>query len=90
VKVAAVTDPSGRTVGWWAVAGAAALLAVTLAPLWLSSRDATYGVCAAGLGAALLGYAVVFARSPTDSATRRLLWASLIYLPAMLAVLVVC
>ncbi len=90
VKVAAVSDPSGRTVGLWAVAGAAALLAVTLAPLWLSSRGATYGYCAAGLGAALLVCAVAFARSPTDTAAGRLLWASLIYLPAMLAVLVVC
>jgi protoheme IX farnesyltransferase len=87
VKLAAVVDPTGRSAGIWAVAGAAALLPLSLAPLGLFSAPAAYGVGAGLLGAAYLGLAVGFARRPDDATTRRLLLASLIYLPALFAVL---
>ena len=87
VKLAAVTDPTGRSAGRWAMAGAAALLPLSLAPLWLFSAPATYGVGAGLLGAAYLGLAVGFARRPDDATARRLLLASLVYLPALFAVL---
>jgi len=87
VRLAAVTDPTGRSAGRWAMAGAAALLPLSLAPLWLFSAPATYGVGAGLLGAAYLGLAVGFARRPDDATARRLLLASLVYLPALFAVL---
>ena len=37
VKVASVVDPSGRTAGWLAAAAAAALLPMSLVPLWFSA-----------------------------------------------------
>lgn len=86
VKVATVTDPTGRTASIWAVAGAAAMLPVSLTPLCLSLAGVIYGGCATVLGVVFLGFAVFFAARRDDITARRLLWASLIYLPAMLAV----
>lgn len=88
VKVAVVTDPTGRAAGIWAVAGATAVLAISLMPLCLSWAGAGYGACAAALGMALVGFAASFARRRSDATARRLRWASLLYLPAMLAVLI--
>ena len=87
VKVAAVTDPTGRSAGRWAIAGAAVLLPLSLAPLWLFSARATYGASAGLLSAAYLGLAVCFGRRPDDATAGRLLLASLLYLPALFAVL---
>jgi heme o synthase len=87
VKVATVTDPSGRTAGVWAVLGTAALLPISLLPWFLSSAGATYGVAAVVLGAVYLGLATRFARCPNEANARRLRHVSLVYLPSMLAVL---
>jgi protoheme IX farnesyltransferase len=87
VKVAAVTDPTGRSAGIWAVLGAAALLPISLLPLLLVSANGIYGVATGLLGTAYLGLAACFARRPDDRTARRLLLASFVYLPAMLAVL---
>ncbi len=46
VKVAVVTDPTGRAAGVWAVAGAAAVLGISLAPLCFFLVSTGYGVCA--------------------------------------------
>jgi protoheme IX farnesyltransferase len=88
VKVAVVTDPTGRAAGIWAALGAAALLPISLSPLYFSLAGTRYAVCAAVLGAGFLGLATEFACRRNDSAARRLLWASLIYLPALLAALI--
>ena len=88
VRVAVVTDPTGLAAGIWAVAGAAALLPVSLAPLGLSLAGAGYGAYAAASGTVFLGFAAAFARRRNDVTARRLLWASLVYLPAMLAVVI--
>jgi protoheme IX farnesyltransferase len=87
VKVAAVTDPTGRSAGIWAMAGAVALLPISLAPLWLFSAGASYGLGAGLLGMVYLGFSICFARHPDDATARRLLLASLVYLPALFAVL---
>jgi protoheme IX farnesyltransferase len=86
VKVATVTDPTGRTAGLLAVLGAAALLPVSLIPLQLGLAGTAYGVTVLGLDMIYLAAAVLFARSRDDKTARRLLIVSLIYLPAMLAV----
>ena len=65
VKVAAVTDPSGRTAGIWAVLGAAALLPVSLAPLLLGLAGAGYGIAVIALDVAYLAMSVCFARRRT-------------------------
>jgi len=87
VKVAPVTDPTGRAAGIWAVSGAALLLPVSLAPVFLGLAGMAYGAAALVLGTAYLAMSVWFARCPADATARRLLVASLIYLPAMLGLL---
>jgi heme o synthase len=89
VKVATVTDPTGRTAGILAVLGAAILLPVSLAPVALISASVAYGVAAAVFGTAYLVASILFARRRDDVLARRLLLASLLYLPATFVVLLV-
>jgi protoheme IX farnesyltransferase len=88
VKVAVVTDPTGRAAGIWAVLGAAMILPISLTPLCSRLAGMSYAVCATASGVAFLGFAIAFACRRDDRTARRLLWASLIYLPAMLVVLI--
>jgi protoheme IX farnesyltransferase len=87
VKLATVLDPSGRTAGALAVAGAAALLPASLLPVFCALRDWPYAVSAALLGAAYLAFSLQFSRRPDDTTARRLLRASLVYLPVLLGAL---
>jgi protoheme IX farnesyltransferase len=87
VKLATVVDPSGRTAGWLAVIPAAALLPVSMLPLAYTSAGLPYAACAAVLGAIYLGCAIGFLRHAEDTTARRLLRASLVYLPLLLAAL---
>jgi protoheme IX farnesyltransferase len=87
VKLATVVDPSGRTAGILAVAGAAALLPLSLLPAFFALRGWPYTVCAAALGAIYLAFSLRFLRRPDDAAARRLLRASLVYLPVLLGAL---
>jgi heme o synthase len=86
VKVAAVTDPTGRTAGLLAVFGAAALLVVSQIPLQLGLTGATYDIAVLILGTIYLAASVWFAYRRDDRTARWLLIASLVCLPAILAV----
>jgi heme o synthase len=66
-----------------------ALLAVGLLPTTLHLAGAVYFVTAFVLGIAMLVCGVMLARSYSRVAARRLLFASLIYLPALLVVMAV-
>ena len=84
VKVAAVVDTSGRLAAWVAIVGAAVLAVVGAAPaLWLD-RPWIYAAWALLLGAGYLWLSIAFALARTNQTARRLLFASLIYLPLML------
>jgi heme o synthase len=87
VKVAPVTDPSGRSAGVWAVLGAVALLPVSLIPWLLGHAGAGYALAVLMLCGLYVALSLSFARRPDETTARRLLRASLVYLPAMLAVL---
>ncbi len=87
VRVAAVTDPTGQTAGLIAILGATALLVVSQVPLQLGLAGAVYDVAVLVLGTIYLAASAWFTYRRDDTAARRLLIASLIYLPAMLAVL---
>lgn len=87
VKLATVTDPTGRAAGWLAVAGAGALLPVSLIPGTFLPANPAYVAIAGVLGLGYLGLAVHFALRSDDDAARRLLRASLAYLPALLVAL---
>jgi protoheme IX farnesyltransferase len=66
-----------------------ALLAVGLLPTTLQLAGVVYFVTAFVLGVAMLVCGVLLARSYSRLAARRLLFASLIYVPALLVVMAV-
>lgn len=88
VKVATVVDPSGRLAARVALAGAAALLPISLVPCFAGRAGWGYAAAALALGLAYLGSATDFARQTSDAKAKRLLWASLVYLPGICAALV--
>ena len=87
VKLATVVDPSGRTAGVAAVVGSVALMFVILIPWKLGAAGWPYAVAALLLGHAYMACSFGFFPRRTDSSARRLLWASLVYLPALFAAL---
>lgn len=88
LKMLPVVDPSGRRAAVQAVLSASALLPVTLLMGVENFAGLGYFAWAWVLGCAQLACAVWFAMRLNESSARLLLRASLIYLPSLLAVLV--
>lgn len=88
MRLLTIDDPDfGRTArqsALWTVA----LVPVSLAPVPIGLAGAAYLAGALVLGGAFLAVAIAFARAPRVASARRLLLASVAYLPALLAVLV--
>jgi protoheme IX farnesyltransferase len=84
----AVTDPEGSSTGRQMVLYSAALLPVTLAAGLLVSAGQGYLWGAVVLGGVFLACAVRFAWSHTTGAARTLFFASVLYLPALLGLMV--
>jgi protoheme IX farnesyltransferase len=84
-----VVEPEGTSTGRQIVVHSLALLAVGLLPTSLQVAGAVYFVTAFILGMAMLICGVMVARSYSSAAARRLLFASLIYLPALLVMMAV-
>lgn len=82
-----VIDPDGKSTGRQIVSNCLALLAVGLIPTLIGFTGTTYFFCALALGSIFLWYGVSLARSCSQAAARRLLFASLVYLPVLLAVM---
>jgi heme o synthase len=87
VRVATVVDATGRTAGRFALWGAILLLPASVLPALLSLARWEYGATAAVLGLLYLGLSMRFVRAPNDGAARWLLRMSLLYLPLLLAML---
>jgi heme o synthase len=87
LKVASVTDPTGRTATTIAIVGAAVLLPVSLLPLLGDSASWGYGLAASAAGIAYLVSSIGFLKDPTDQTARTLLRVSLIYLPVLFVAL---
>ena len=84
----AVTDRDGSSTGRQAVLYATALLPVTLAAGLLASAGKGYLWGALLLGLGFLGCAAVFAWRRTTADARRLFFASVLYLPLVLGLMV--
>ena len=84
-----VVEPDGTNTGRHIVVHSLALLAVGLLPTSLHLAGTVYFITAFVLGVAMLVCGVMLARSHSITAARRLLFASLIYLPALLVVMAV-
>jgi protoheme IX farnesyltransferase len=71
------------------IAGSLGLIAVGIIPTMLGFAGTPYTVIASALGAGMLAFGFAMVRSPGDTkAARRLLLASIVYLPIVLLVLV--
>ena len=87
LQMLTVVDPSGRRAGAQAVVSALALVPVSLIPAVLKLAGGVYFGWALLLGAGQLLCAVAFLIDRDDVSARRLLRASLVYLPAVLLLL---
>lgn len=84
-----VIDPAGDRTARQVVLYGAALVPVSLAPAALGLLGPAYFAGSLALGLAYLGFGVAFARSRSTSGARRLMLASILYLPAVLLVMLV-
>jgi protoheme IX farnesyltransferase len=87
VRVLPVVDRDGRTTGLQAVCNCLALLPVALLPTVVGFAGTAYFIVALVLGLAFLWSAVGLARGGRAADARRLLFASLVYLPVLLGVM---
>jgi len=88
-KMLPVFDPGGHRTARQAVLHAMALLPLGFAPYWLHIAGPIYLAGALLLGAGFLWTALRFARELTEARARELFLASIIYLPLILALMVV-
>jgi protoheme IX farnesyltransferase len=84
-----VTDPDGRRTSHWALGYALGLLAVSLLPFTLNLAGAGYLIGAGGLGLAFLAAAWQFRRQVTLASARQLFYASILYLPLLLVLMMI-
>lgn len=87
IQVLPVVDPEGSSTGRQIVLNSAALLTVAGMPTLLGLTGGIYFGAAMAMGLALLAFSVRLAQRPTLVEARRLLFATLIYLPLLLAVM---
>jgi protoheme IX farnesyltransferase len=90
MKMLTVVDPTGQRAGVQAVLAAAALIPVSLFPVlyYPGLGSLIYLAAALLLGLGQLALSIHFFRSRTERSARKLLRASLVYLPATLLLLV--
>jgi protoheme IX farnesyltransferase len=82
-----VIEPDGESTNRQIIVHCLALLAVSLLPTLIGLAGAVYFIAAFLLGIGFLGSGVSLVMVPTRTGARRLLFASLIYLPALLLVM---
>jgi heme o synthase len=87
VRVLPVVDPTGASTERQILLGCLALLAVGLLPTVAGLAGGVYFAGALVLGLAFLACGAAQAMAPSPAAARRVLLASLLYLPALLALL---
>ena len=89
IRMLPVVEPDGASTGRQIVWYAGLLVPVSLAPAWLGTAGSLYGVAALVLGLAYLYSGISVACSKTGSNAKRLLQASVLYLPLLYVFLVV-
>jgi protoheme IX farnesyltransferase len=89
VRLLPVIDPEGTSTERQIVTGCLALLGVSLLPTLTGVAGGAYFAGALALGVAFVAVGVWQALAPSVAGARRVLFASLLYLPALLALLAV-
>jgi heme o synthase len=87
IRVLPVVDWSGTSTGTHSVTNCLALLPVALMPTLVGMAGTLYFAAALVLTGGLLGAAIALKRSGGPADARRLMFASLLYLPLLLAVM---
>jgi heme o synthase len=87
IRLLPVVEPDAKSTGRQIVVNCLALLVVGLLPTLVGLTGRAYFVAALAFGGLFLGYGVAFAAARTATAARQLLFASLLYLPALLIVM---
>jgi len=87
-KMLSGVDPDGRRTAASAVRNTVALFVVSFFPFLFGLAGRFYLAGAVVLGAGFLVFALLFARTLTPRAARRLFFASILYLPLLLGLLV--
>jgi len=87
IRFLPVVEPNGGSTGRQIISHCFALLAVSLLPTLLGTTGPAYFLAALLLGAGFLGCGIGLAATQSASAARRLLFASLVYLPLLLVVM---
>jgi protoheme IX farnesyltransferase len=87
IRLLPVIEPDGGSTGRQIVSNCLALLAVGLLPSVIGLAGSAYFVGAFVLGVGFLGFGIGLAVSRSETAARRLLLASLVYLPAQLGLM---
>ena len=87
LRMLPVVDPDGRRTSRSMIAWCVALLLVSLLPLWFGPARWAYAAGAVLLGLAFLGGALRFRHERTVARARTVLRLSLLYLPGLLALL---
>jgi len=82
-----VLDPEGFRTGRQAILYGAALVPISLLPSLLGLMGTVYFVGALAFGLAYLGFAFAFAQARSNPGARRLMFASLLYFPALLLIM---
>lgn len=89
IKLLPVIDPDGGSTGRQIVVHCLALLAVALLPTTIQLAGNLYFFLGLALGLGFLLCGILVATSPSAGSAKRLLWASLIYLPALLVLMAI-
>jgi protoheme IX farnesyltransferase len=87
MKMLPVTDRGGAVTGWQMVLFCLALLAVSVAPAFTGDASPLSAALCGALGLMFLAAAVAFLRERTNRRARAVLRVSLVYLPLLLACL---
>jgi protoheme IX farnesyltransferase len=87
IRFLPVIEPDGRSTGRQVISYCLALIAVSLLPTLTGLTGTVYFITALALGGMFLGYGVGMAMRQSVEAARKLLFASLAYLPLLLIVM---
>ncbi|MEX0977551.1 MAG: heme o synthase [Pirellulales bacterium] len=89
LKMLSTIDPSGVRTGAQAMLGALVLVPVSLVPCLSQPSGLFFAAWALALGLGLMVFSAIFFVQKSEPAARRLLLASLVYLPAMMGLLAI-
>jgi protoheme IX farnesyltransferase len=88
-KMLSVVDPTGKRIFNQAILFSVVLIPVSMSLTWLGVTGSFYMFGAIVAGAAMLASSVLFWNARTVQAARRVLLASVLYLPALLALIII-